>query len=491
MNLKSYNIILTRQVKEKWLRFLLASGGIMIGIWAIALITAVGTGVSTTIVEAINKQPSILRVDIGKAGGNGELNFTEEPNFLAIDEKEFDETIGSRPEVKEYIYEALVDFYIHTDLDTDFNCKEESAKLAPNPQDPSSFENIEEKYEDFSQKCLQSQVNHRPWNEFYLNNESLIIGQTTPPAKDEIAICFKCGNLNLGERMGLEKAEELLGEEITIEFINAPVYGPLDEEVKASDYLDYSKDITETTPKKFRVVTVIDDSEGETPLFNFSTGTDLYLQQEVYNDLLDEVELDFPKERGGYYSAIVFVEDYTKINDFVNYANENGYFAVALLKSITDGLTTAITILSYILAIFGIIALIASVFGIVNVMTISVLERKKEIGILKSLGAKDSDIFWIFFIESIILGFLGWLLGILLTLGSNALISSLFDFIINSNEDWKESLRGLGIEGFSPILESYIIIATLILAVFFTSISGIIPAIRASRQNPVEVLRSE
>jgi hypothetical protein len=464
----------------------------MIGVWAIALITAVGTGVSTTIVDAINKQPSILRVDIGKAGGDGTLNFTEEPNFIAIDEKEFEETIGSRPEVKEYIYEALVNFYIHTDLEgTDFNCKEESEKLTPNPQDPTSFEGLEQKYDEFSNKCLESQVNHRPWSEFYLNNESLIIGQTTPPAKDEIAICFKCGNLNLGERMGLEKAEDLLGKEITIEFTNTPIFGPIDKEVKASDYITYSKEIPQTTPKKFKVVTVIDDSEGETPLFNFSTGTDLYLQQEVYDSLFDEVQLDFPKEKGGYYSAIVFIEDYTEINDFLNYANENGYFAVALLKSITDGLTTAVTVLSYVLAIFGIIALIASVFGIVNVMTISVLERKKEIGILKSLGAKDSDIFWIFFIESIILGFLGWLLGVLLTLGSGLLISNIFDFIINSNEDWKESLRTLGIEGFSPILENHIILITLVLAVFFTSTSGIIPAIKASRQNPVDVLRGE
>jgi putative ABC transport system permease protein len=169
----------------------------------------------------------------------------------------------------------------------------------------------------------------------------------------------------------------------------------------------------------------------------------------------------------------------------------DGFFTFSLAEVLIGSVQAAFNVLTIVLSGFGFIALVASIFGIVNVMTISVLERRKEIGVLKSLGARDMDIFKIFFLESAVLGFIGWLGGTLLGLFGGFLISTIFKAFINSNSDWKKNLEGLNIDNFSPSFPWWLLLGTLAVALFFTTLSGIFPAIRAGRQNPVEVLRSE
>jgi putative ABC transport system permease protein len=124
-------------------------------------------------------------------------------------------------------------------------------------------------------------------------------------------------------------------------------------------------------------------------------------------------------------------------------------------------------------------------------MTISVLERQKEIGILKSLGSRNLDIFYLFLTESAILGLIGWFLGTALSLFFGFLISQGFRFFIDNNSEWKSNLEVLNIDSFSPTFPFWLLLGTLALSLIFTILSGVFPAIKAARQNPVEVLRSE
>ena len=142
-----------------------------------------------------------------------------------------------------------------------------------------------------------------------------------------------------------------------------------------------------------------------------------------------------------------------------------------------------------VLGLFGVIALVASMFGIINVMTISVLRRQKEIGILKALGARGGGIFRVFMLESLLLGVLGWGLGLVATLASLRLVSYLFDTVLLENTEWRENLGSFNITSFEPALPWYVALITLAVALFFTSVSGLVPALRAARKNPVDVLR--
>lgn len=134
--------------------------------------------------------------------------------------------------------------------------------------------------------------------------------------------------------------------------------------------------------------------------------------------------------------------------------------------------------------IFGIqifIILIASVsivvgsIGVANTMYTSVLERKKEIGIMKAIGARNSDIFTQFLIEAGFLGLIGGLLGLL----GGVAMSYVGVNVLNS-------LLGT----FTKVSLNYLLFLTILIISFLIgSIAGLLPAMRAAKLNPIEALR--
>jgi len=121
------------------------------------------------------------------------------------------------------------------------------------------------------------------------------------------------------------------------------------------------------------------------------------------------------------------------------------------------------------------ISILVGALGIVNTMTTSVLERRKEIGIMKAIGAKNSQVFMQFFFESGMLGFIGGLVGVIL----GTLIS----------------VGGIiGINGFigselALSIDFVLIGGALVGSFLIGAIAGIAPAMQAAKQNPVEALR--
>jgi putative ABC transport system permease protein len=121
------------------------------------------------------------------------------------------------------------------------------------------------------------------------------------------------------------------------------------------------------------------------------------------------------------------------------------------------------------------ISILVGVIGIVNTMTTSVLERRKEIGIMKAIGAKNSQVFMQFFVESGLMGLVGGALGVIVGM----IIGYAGTLGINNF---------LGAEAV-PQINFFLIFFTLLGSFLIGSIAGIIPAMSAARQNPVEALR--
>jgi putative ABC transport system permease protein len=117
------------------------------------------------------------------------------------------------------------------------------------------------------------------------------------------------------------------------------------------------------------------------------------------------------------------------------------------------------------------ISLIVAGVGIINTMTVSVMERTKEIGTLKALGAKSRDILLMFLSESVLTGFVGGVIGSALGLGLSAGIGQI-----------------IGLEVSPSLLLSVEVIG---FAVLTSILSGLYPAWRASNLSPVEALRHE
>jgi putative ABC transport system permease protein len=142
--------------------------------------------------------------------------------------------------------------------------------------------------------------------------------------------------------------------------------------------------------------------------------------------------------------------------------------AMASINSILNGVQIFVFMIASISIIVGAI-------GIVNTMTTSVLERRKEIGIMKAIGARNSQIFLLFLVESGLMGLIGSLVGIIVGV-------SIGYFGTVGINNW------IGSDAV-PSINYLLVIFTLIGGFLIGSVAGITPAIKAAKQNPVDALR--
>lgn len=137
-------------------------------------------------------------------------------------------------------------------------------------------------------------------------------------------------------------------------------------------------------------------------------------------------------------------------------------------------------VIQIVLGIFGVFALIVAAIGLINTMTITLLERTNDIGIMRSIGASSGNIRWLFLVESVLTGIIGGLVGIILGI----FMAEAFNLMINI---LAKALGGQQVSLFSyPI---WFIASTLILSSLVGLIAGMWPAKRAAKLNPLEALR--
>ena len=154
-------------------------------------------------------------------------------------------------------------------------------------------------------------------------------------------------------------------------------------------------------------------------------------------------------------------------------------FVTQSAKDTQEFLFRIIGILQGIVAAFGMIAVIASVFGIVNTMYISVLQRTREIGLMKALGMRSRDISRLFRFEAAWIGFLGGAIGSLLAL----LVGSALN-------PWITKQLDLGEDKLLVFKPTQIIILIVLLMIVAT-LAGLLPARKAAKLDPIEALRTE
>ncbi len=182
-----------------------------------------------------------------------------------------------------------------------------------------------------------------------------------------------------------------------------------------------------------------------------------------------------------YSTLIARVSGAGKVDSVEQAIKKLGFNTFSILDA-TKSLRRFFAILDLFLGIFGSLALTVASIGIINTLVMAILERRREIGIMKAVGASDSDVRGLFFAEAGAMGLLGGVVGV--TLGW--IIGRVINFGTNVY---------LKRQGFAPeniwAVPFWLVGLALVFAVVVSLLSGLYPASRAARLDPVQALRYE
>jgi len=221
--------------------------------------------------------------------------------------------------------------------------------------------------------------------------------------------------------------------------------------------------------KDYTIVGILKE-KNQTSVFGGNSNLEIFTTHQGLKEILDI-------KKYTYSQILVTVEDpenieitSEKLDESLRKLHKDEAYTIFIMKSILEGIGEILTMVKYALGGIGAIALVVGGIGIVNVMMLTVTERIKEIGVMKAVGATREDIQLIFMLESIVLGLISGLIGVMIGAGISISISRLGNFPIAVK--WTSLVIGL------------------VFGMITTTVAGVYPANRAARLDPVEALRA-
>ncbi|MFH1235448.1 MAG: FtsX-like permease family protein, partial [Parcubacteria group bacterium] len=205
------------------------------------------------------------------------------------------------------------------------------------------------------------------------------------------------------------------------------------------------------------------------------SGTATTILKELYSTELSKAAPSL------YDSITVRADESANVNAVKDAIVAKGYGAQTL-GDIVKSIAKVYAIMKAVLGVLGGIALLVASLGVANTMFMAVLERTKEIGILKALGARDWDVRKLFTYEAAVIGFFGGVIGLLFGYGGTAIIGQLVSYYTNKSG---------GGDFLTVGVPYWLALGAVVFSILFASIAGFFPARRAARLDPVVALREE
>ncbi len=182
-----------------------------------------------------------------------------------------------------------------------------------------------------------------------------------------------------------------------------------------------------------------------------------------------------------YATLTVRVKDPAKVAQVQDTIKQMGFRTFSVLDA-TKSLRRFFTVLDLFLGIFGSLALAVATLAIINTLVMAVLERRREIGVMKAIGASDRDVKRLFFAEAGAMGFFGGILGIALGFAIGKAINLGTGIYLHNHQLPAEPVW---------ILPTWLIGAAIAFSIVVSLLAGLYPASRAARLDPVQTLKYE
>jgi putative ABC transport system permease protein len=307
---------------------------------------------------------------------------------------------------------------------------------------------------------------------YTINSEYI---NTSSSDKYEISLSSVINNLD----MNLVAGEKLLDNDsgkilITEKYVKALGFSDVGDSINKKVQITFKTALGESFTNEYTIKGIIPNSF----INNGASFIDLSDSETLNSRIMKGSPLD-GKYVGfiGTFPANYSSEELLKLKSELDKA---GYTAqtlddqIAMIKGVITGL-------QIVLGIFGAIAILASTFGIVNTLLMSVYERVKEIGLMKALGMSSGTVFLLFSIEASLLGFLGGVFGVLFAIGVGAIGNYIF------HQQKLFGLEGSDILSFN-VIQMCLIVGALTL---ISLLAGVLPAIKAAKLDPIVALASE
>jgi putative ABC transport system permease protein len=276
--------------------------------------------------------------------------------------------------------------------------------------------------------------------------------------------------------LGFNNAESSIGKTVSLHLEKTPVVSQSQiQQALASNDPNLVASLTTTQSKDFayEIVAVVGKSATE-----LAATSDV----EVSNNsakALSEYGTEGTDSYHQYTIAQASVKDGVDPESVKKVLTDEGY-GVKTAKDLQSLLFTIVDTLQGIVIGFGILALITSVFGIINTQYISVLERTREIGLMKALGMRGPHVSRLFQFEAAWIGFLGGTIG--------AIFATILGLSLNP---WITDTLSLGKGNYILIFQPIPIVLLVVALMFIAMLAGYFPARKAAKLDPIEALRTE
>ena len=470
MKLPDLTELALRNLRESVLRNSLTTIGISVGVASLVAMLSLGIGLQQLASRRLMKSGLFDTVVVTSRRDLRNFGREEERNGPAPAESRIlDEPTRREIERLPNVLEAYPDIRFITELRyEDKPHLTMVAALPPSAQSNDAFEAVQGHF--FSSDTAPEAILQKAFAEE-------LLGKTPKAGVDETKVAELAAPL-LGKELTMRYAEREAGPTAPSKSANDNSKAPADQSLAGAAYSVISRE------QKLKIVGVADlDPEsmrGPTRARVFlplKLAESLHVMQPTDLREISRAATDEPV----YSSVSVRVKNPSQIQTVEDAVKKMGFNAFSILDA-SKSIQQFFKVLDVFLGIFGSLALAVAFIGIVNTLVMAILERRREIGIMKAIGASDGDVKRLFFAEAGAMGILGGIVGVALGWAIGQVINLGTNIYLKSQSFPPEHFWSV------PL---WLVAFAVVFSFFVSLAAGLYPAGRAARLDPVQALRYE